>query len=282
MVVYLDQVLAVNAAVDWLLLRTAADLTGGGGRPWRLWAGAGFGALAAAAVYLPGMDWLGRLPGAGLSYMGLCWICFGRRGRAWKSWIWFFCVCCAFGGLALAMTSLLRTPAFSRNGRVYYQVTGLQLVGLAAGLWLGCHLCLDRFARHRGRELTVLSLELRGRRAVCTALRDNGNTLREPVTGEAVIVARWQVAARLLPELELRREQFADPPALMEELRRRAPELRLFLVPFQTVGNAGGLLLALRMDRVRNNGRPAAARLVAFSPTEVSDGGAWEALCQPL
>ena len=70
--IYIDEVFFVNAAVDWLLLRTARSLTGSGERPWRLWAGAGFGGAAAAAVFLPGLGWLGRLPGAGLTYLGLC------------------------------------------------------------------------------------------------------------------------------------------------------------------------------------------------------------------
>ena len=41
-----------------------------------------------------------------------------------------------------------------------------------------------------------------------------------------------------------------------------------------------GLLLALRLDRVTENGRSARTRLAAFSPTEVSDGGSYEALVQ--
>ena len=108
-VVYFDEVFLVNAAVDLLLLKTAAALTGGGERPWRLWTGAAFGGLAAAAVYLPGLGWLGRLPGSALSYAGLCLLCFGWRSRAWKRWLWFFCVCCGFAGLALALCGLLRS-----------------------------------------------------------------------------------------------------------------------------------------------------------------------------
>ncbi len=157
MVVYLDEVFFVNAAVDLLLLKTATDLTGSGTRPWRLWAGVGFGALAACGLYLPGLGWLGELPGAALTFSGLCLICFGWRGRAWKNWLWFFCVCCGFAGLALAVCSLLRIPAFHRDGRVYYRLSGRLLVLLAAAVWGLCRLLLERFARHRGRELVRLA-----------------------------------------------------------------------------------------------------------------------------
>lgn len=278
MVVYADQVFFVNAAVNWLLLGTAVSLTGAGTRPWRLALAAVFGGLYALAALLPGLGWLGRLPAGTLAYLALCLMAFGRRGRAWKSWLWFFGVCCGFAGLVMAAAALLGLPVLWGGGRVWYRVTGWLLLLLAAALRVGTRLSLDRFALHRGRELPRLELELGPRRLGCAALRDTGNTLRDPMTGEKVPVARWQLAARLLPELGLTREQFQDPAALAERLARECPGLRPRLIPFRAVGVDTGLLLALVLDRVRIDGKPASGCLVAFSPTELSDGGLYEAL----
>lgn len=280
MVVYVDEVFVVNSVVDLLLLKTAVCVTGAGTRPWRLWAGAGFGGLSAVVACLPGLAWLGRLPGGVLPFLGLSLICFGWRWRAWKSWLWFFFVCCGFAGLTLAVCGLLRVPAFQRNGTVYYRVTGGLLVLLAGAVYGAVRLCLDRFARHRGRELVQLGLTLGGRELCCVALRDTGNSLSDPATGEPVLVARWQVAARLLSELGLTRKEFEDPTGLILRLERARPELRVRLVPFRAVGTEGGLLPALTMDRITEDGIPVRTRLVAFSLTDVSDGGGYEALCQ--
>jgi hypothetical protein len=95
-----------------------------------------------------------------------------------------------------------------------------------------------------------------------------------------VLTARWQVAARLLPELGLRQQDFADPAELLRRLRLLRPELRTRLIPYRAVGTKGGLLPAIRMDRVLEDGKPSAAQLVAFCPTELSAGGSCEALCQ--
>lgn len=278
--VYLDQVFFVNGLVDWLLLKTAVAVTGCGVRPWRLRAGAALGGLAAVLACVPGLRWLGGLPGAALPYLGLCLLCFGWRGRAWKSWLWFFCVCCGFAGLVLAVCGLLAVPAFSRGGRVYYRVTGRLLILLAGAVWGLCRLGLERFARHRGRELVRLELQLGERSLSCSALRDTGNSLSDPATGEPVLVARWQLAARLLPELGLSRAQFEDPAALALRLSLERPELRVRLIPYRAVGTEGGLLLALRLDRITRDGKPSPLRLAAFSPTELSDGGGYEALVQ--
>ncbi|MBR6377107.1 MAG: sigma-E processing peptidase SpoIIGA, partial [Oscillospiraceae bacterium] len=269
MVVYADQVFFVNTAVNWLLLATAVALTGAGTRPWRLGLGAALGGLYALGALLPGLCWLGRLPGAALAFLGLCLTAFGCRGRAWKSWLWFFGVCCGFAGLVMAAASLLGLPVLWGGGQVWYRVTGRLLLLLAGALWGGTRLLLDRFALHRGRELLRLELALGPRQLGCAALRDTGNTLRDPLTGAKVPVARWQLAARLLPELGLSRQQFQDPAALAQRLARERPELQLRLIPFRAVGVESGLLLALALDRVCVEGTPAPTRLVAFSPTEL-------------
>ena len=276
MTVYADEVFVLNAAVDWLLLRTAVCLTGGGAGRGRLVLGAVFGGLyaALAAAFPP----LASVPGRFLSFIGLCLLSFGCRGPAWKSWLWFCGVCCAFAGLALLAAALLRTPLLLRGGRVYYRFSGLLLIGLAAALRLLCALGLRCYARHRGGELAALEAELGGKRLRCTALRDNGNTLRDPVSGHGVIVVRWQLAACLLPEPVPDRAAFERPADLMEELRRTAPRLKTCLIPYRAVGTESGLLLTVRADRVRVDGRPALTRLVAFSPTELSDGGVYEAV----
>ena len=280
-VIYIDEVFFVNALVDLLLLLTADSITGCGTRRWRLWAGAGFGGLAAAAVFLPGLGWLGRLPGAVLTYAGLCGIAFGLRGRGrWKQWLWFFCVCCGFAGLSLAVCGLLRLPAFGRDGRVYYRLPGRLLALLAGAVYGLCRLLLDRFARHRGGELIRLRLELDGRSVTCAALRDSGNTLCDPMTGQPVLVARWQLAHRLLPGLGLTADRFRDPAGLMTLLSAVAPGLQTRLIPYRAVGVEGGLLCAVRMDRILEDGKPSPARLVAFTAEEISDGGAYDALAQ--
>jgi hypothetical protein len=68
----------------------------------------------------------------------------------------------------------------------------------------------------------------------------------------------------------------------MQLLRLVCPDLKTTLIPYRAVGTEGGLLLAVRMDRITENGAPSAFHLVAFSATEVSDGGGYEALCHTL
>lgn len=281
MTVYADEVFVLNSVVNLLLLKTSLRLTGGCARQWRQWAAAILGGIYAVLVLLPGLAILGSLPGRIVSFVLLCVCAFGVHGSAWRSALWFFGICCGFGGLTLTVTALLGQPVLLLYGRAYYRVSLRLLVLLSGGTYLFVRVLLHGFARHRGAELVRLELALNGRRADCTALVDTGNTLTEPLTGEPVTVAQWQLAARLLPELDLTAAQFADAPELMRRLRAALPQLRLRLIPYRAVGLNSGLLLAVSCDGVNRNGKPCTHRLVAFSPTAVSDGGTYEALCQP-
>jgi len=53
---------------------------------------------------------------------------------------------------------------------------------------------------------------------------------------------------------------------------------RFRLLPYRSVGVDGGLLLAVRADAVEVDGRPLPNRLIALSPTPVSDTGTYQAL----
>jgi hypothetical protein len=78
--------------------------------------------------------------------------------------------------LVLAAAAVLRIPAAVRGGRVFYRLRPWVLLLLCGGLWGLCRLLLDRFARHRGRELTELTLVLGSRSTVCRTICAAGRT----------------------------------------------------------------------------------------------------------
>ena len=100
------------------------------------------------------------------------------------------------------------------------------------------------------------------------ALRDSGNTLRDPITGEPVLVVSSRVGQRLTG---LTQEQLASPLETMAQ--RPIPGLRL--IPYQAVGQNGGMLLGLRLDQVKIDGKNQKA-VAAFAPAGLS--GNYQAL----
>ncbi|MEI3059353.1 MAG: sigma-E processing peptidase SpoIIGA [Oscillospiraceae bacterium] len=255
MKVYLDLVVLLNFAVNYGLLRMTAQLTGARAGPWRLGAGAAVGALYAGAWVLPGLGFLaGNL--WRVVFLGLMVTAAFGRAAAAPPGLFIPGLSLALGGLALC----LRLRSF------WALVLGVGTLALL------CRLFLRGGMGHAG-QLVPVSIALGSKRVQLTALRDSGNTLSDPFSGQGVLVAQYDTAERLLP---ICRDQLRDPGKALEALHAQAPAVKCRLIPYRAVG-AGGLLLAVQCDQVTIGGKPAGP-LVAFAPDRLSAAGEYEAL----
>ncbi len=276
MTVYVDLLFGLNTVINYLLLRGSAAMGGCPARRLRLLGAAAFGGLYAAAGVLPGWESLQRVGFQGLCAGLMLLLAFGWKKSTVKQGLFFFALSFAFGGLVLLAVQLVEPDFVILGGRTYYAVTIPALLllagisyGLAAVVLAGC-------GTHTGGDVVPLQLTLNGRTEDLKALRDTGNTLRDPMTGETVLVASWPVLARLLPEAHLTADRFRDPAGLLEALSTRYPTLRFRLVPYRAVGVTAGMLLAVRCGMEQKGRRTEI--LAAFSPTEVAADGRFEAL----
>ena len=102
------------------------------------------------------------------------------------------------------------------------------------------------------------------------ALKDTGNMLHDPLSGEQVLVAGADVAEKLLG---LTVNQLLNP---IETLALKPiPGLRL--IPYHAVGQTGSMLLAVRIQNAQI-GRKKANPLVAFAPEVIARGEMYQML----
>jgi len=231
--------LLLNFLVDFLLLMGTNRLCGYATSALRCAGAAVVGAVYSGACLLPGFAFLGKglWPLVSLGTMAV--LCFGFHPGTLGRGSVFVMLSMALGGLAMSV---------GRGN--FWSLTLWALL-----LWILCSLTLVTL----GTGETRVSVQLTyGQRTVeLLALRDTGNTLRDPITGESVLVLSAEAACRLTG---LSPGQLADPVSCVQN--RLLPGLRL--IPCQTVGGSG-LLLALRPDKVII-GRKTGRQLVALSP----------------
>ena len=102
------------------------------------------------------------------------------------------------------------------------------------------------------------------------ALRDTGNTLHDPLTGEQVLVAGADVGKKLLG---LTDHQLKHPV----ETLTSGSFTGLRLIPSHAVGQPGGMLLAVRFKDAQIGGK-SAQPLVAFAPDVIARGETYQML----
>lgn len=252
MEVYLDLVVVLNFLVDFLLILGTNRLSGHPTQMRRaLLAGAVGGGYAAMCV-LPGFCFMGNIFWRLVSLALMSVVAFGWSKSALRRGILFVFLSMALGGIALGLG----------NGGFWAIVLGA--LGVAI-------LCVAGFCGRPGQQQYVQVDIVHGDRQMhLTALLDTGNTLRDPVSGQAVLVADADIGAKLLG---LSADDFAHPIETMGKGGNRG----LRLIPYHAVGQSGGLLLGMRVDHLRINGKKQ-EMIVAFAPQKIGQGKPYQAL----
>ena len=235
---YLDLVMLLNFLVDFFLLIAVNRLSGYPPGYGRTALAAILGGVYAGVCLLPGLTFLAGVLWRLVFLVLMVWIAFGWQRSAIHRGVMFVLLSMALGGIAMGL-----------------HVGGsLSLVASAGGVgilaWLSFH------SSCRGQQYLPVRLQHEGKCVRITALRDTGNGLRDPLTGQSVLVVGAQTAHALTG---LTREQLRTPTQSITAV----PGLRL--IPFRSLGKADGMLLALRIRDVQI-GRWKGSSLVAFAP----------------
>ncbi len=252
MTVYLDVVVLLNFLVDFLLLLGTNRLCGYPLKVGKVALAALLGGLYGGVCVLPNFRFMGNL----------LWrlVCLGLMGR----------IAFGFRRDAIFRTAIFTLLSMALGGLANGLGKGglLPIVFGAVGIYL---LCKIGFPQYIG-NTPYLPVELSygGKRLHLLALHDTGNTLKDPITGQGVLVIGADAAGELTG---LTKQQLAKPVEAMTQ--RILPGLRL--IPYQSIGQPQGMLLALRLQDVKI-GEWRGSRLVAFAPDGLGSGETYQAL----
>ena len=251
MVVYWDLAAAWNFALDYILLLGTLRLAGRPIRRRRVALAALLGAAySAAALAAPLAPWT-LVPAALL----LCLVAFGRT-RFVKLTLLFALLACSLGGGVLLLGRVSGGMDRLARGMVYAQLPWGVFFAAAGLSYLLLTLVFRGGAKYGGGDLVRARIEYGGHSVELTLLRDTGNTLSDPLTGEGVPVIEKSFLA----------------PLFSEENGPGAAYRTFTALRCRTVG-AAETLDAFRCDALTVDGRALGARLIAIAPEPIGNGG---------
>jgi hypothetical protein len=248
---YLETVILLNFAVDLLLLAGSSRLSGFPVGWGTAILGAALGGIYAGCCMLPGFQFLGNFLWRCVSLGLMGTIAFGMSLSGLRRSLVFSLLSMALGGIALCMGT---------GG-----VTGLVAGG---AVLLVC--CLGFRFPPGSREYVPVELPHGDKCQRLLALRDTGNMLRDPITGQAVLVVDADAGETLLG---LTPRQLCDPVAAVASAG--VPGLRL--LPYRSLGSPKGMLAAIRLENTKIGDFQGSA-LVAFAPQKLDSEGIYRGL----
>lgn len=242
----------LNFLVDFMLLMAANRLAGFPLKMYRICFGAILGGVYGSICLLPQFSFLANMLWRFVFLTLVGAFAFGCHRNSIHRWI-------LYGFLRMALDGIVQVwgnhSAFSL------------LIGAAILLVM----CIVGFGGMVGQQKFV-DVELwQGDKSIrLLALHDTGNGLRDPVTGQGVLVADAETAQVLLG---LTKAQLRSPVETVET--GSVPGLRL--IPYRSVGQAAGMLVAIRLKQVRV-GNWTGSALVAFAPDGLGENHTYRAL----
>ncbi|NHM25814.1 sigma-E processing peptidase SpoIIGA [Desulfofundulus sp. TPOSR] len=261
-VVYVDQVLAGNLLLNYILLWTAGRLSQVRTTIFRLVLSSALGSVYALFFFVPGFNQLFSLP---LKIFFSSLMVVGAFAplplkRLLACLVFFYLSSFALGGIWLGFIYFLYSNSDFATAvnqtlhiiqRYFWPGLLLALATLMGGgrvLALLMQLRLEQQAHRVG-----LVVEVEGRRVEVCGLVDTGNSLRDPLTGHPVIVVEYTALLTILPPAVrqiIEEAGDSSDPSVLAALAGTGWAARLCLIPFRSVGQEQGMLIGIRPDRV--------------------------------
>ncbi len=260
-VVYADILWLINFMMDFMLLWCTGHFGGFHTAWYRLCLAAVLGGLYGVGMVFPGLSLL-YITGVKLLFpVVLLFVAFGRLGwrRFGKAFLYFYLLSFAMSGAVMGGSAL-----FTRYGWLGRQAQPIHMMTLLFGVFAA--VLLGRFGLRyvkqnlqRETHLTEVKIKIEEKETIIRCMLDTGNALKEPISGNAVMVVEYQAIKKLLTkefcyQFEKKAGEKNGAIRILNHFMLAAtgnPTAGcLALVPFTAVGKSSGMLLGLRPGSV--------------------------------
>lgn len=232
--IYIDVLITVNLFADFLLLLGTRQLLSIRAKLWRMTAGAAVGGLCSLCALLP------RLP-FGLNLLldfivaaavVLCAFGFGGLKNFIRRVAVLFALSFCFCGLMTLLYTTFQPEGMEIfNNTVYFNISPVLLIILTLVCYYTTRLVRRLTKGVCGKSTCQTEIYLNGESAVFIAAIDTGCSVKEPFSGESVIIAE---------------------DAILQDLRLENATMRV--IPFESLGGSG-MLRGYRLERLVIDGK---------------------------
>lgn len=243
--IYIDILFCLNLIIDYIILLSVKLFLSLGAKPLRLLLGATIGGISSFVILLPpmpsGVSWL-------ISFLSACIIVAATfypvsRIKFLKTAAAFFLISFCYCGAMIAIWIIFSPQNIViRNSSVYIGISPIVLIITT----LLCYIILRVILRITGRG-TAKNLKCKVKIEYNEIIKefdgtiDTGNTLKEPFSGECVIVARAEIFKDIFD---------ADEYMKMTADNKSTLKCNVRLIPFNSVGGVG-LIPAIKPNFIK-------------------------------
>ncbi len=281
--IYGDILFLVNFLMNSLVLWATSRLAGCGATWVRIAVASVLGSGYSLAAAWLGLPILESVPAKALVAVVMACVTFRPKGTGQVLRLTAYLLSMSF--MAAGATMAVWAASWGTRGWAYplrWWALALAIPIAAAGAKTAASLIKRRYSP--GNACMNVEVGLDGAVTGFTAFVDTGNRLEDPMTGEPVLVAEYDAVRGIIPQ-EVREAVATGNLVAVAQVPGSSFASRIRVLPFSTLGEAGGLMIGFRPDsvvleyegrRYERNGT-----VVAVCRGPLSPEGSYQALLNP-
>ncbi|MGN0107647.1 MAG: sigma-E processing peptidase SpoIIGA [Hominilimicola sp.] len=243
MVIYADVIFIINFISAYIMLYILGKVINKLRiKKKRLFLASVLGAVSATAVFCietpAALSWIIRT----LSIFLMIFISFfEHRQKLVNQFLWFVLMSGIMIFSMILITAVIKNTVsvVIKSGIVYFDIPPKVFLFTFALSYFLMIFFIKVFKNRKNKKYYIMNVTHNDKTVTVTALFDSGNLLKEPITGKYVSILEWDFVRKLFAA----EYDFSD-------ISDHAEEMKLWVIPFNSLGNSSGLLFAFLADNI--------------------------------
>ncbi|MCI8640362.1 MAG: sigma-E processing peptidase SpoIIGA [Clostridia bacterium] len=258
MTIYVDIIIIENLIMNFIILYATGLILKIKNSFFRLLIASLVGAIYSALQYITNMKILSNIVIKTILSIIIINIAFHPQNikKMCKQLLLFYLTTFTFGGVATYLIYILKPQNIIIKNGMFVGTYVLKVIFIGAILGTGILLISFRISKNKISKKDMvckIKIKLNGKETILNTMVDTGNMLREPITGNPVIVVEKNSLYNLLPKEILNNTESilgGDFGKIPEDMKQEyIPKLKF--IPFSSLGKQNGMLIGIKPEKIK-------------------------------
>ena len=257
MTIYIDIVIIENLIMNYIILLATGVVTKSSIKSIRLIFASLLGAVYSVLAYSGILKVYSNIVMKILLSVIIIYVAFNpqNKKKMWKTLVIFYLISFAFGGAAYALIYIVKPQDIIMKNGLFLGTYPLKSTLLGGIIVFTFIIITFKFIKRKfnTKDITYkIEIRINEKEIKTNALIDTGNMLKDPITGNPVIVVESTLLEDILPREILQNLENiigGEFENVTEEIRNKYIS-RLKLIPYSSLGRQNGMLLGVKADEV--------------------------------
>lgn len=258
MTIYIDIIIVENLIMNYIILYATGLISKNKIHYLRILLASFIGAIYVAIQYISKLDIYSNTFIKIILSIIIVFIAFNPQSikKMWKQLVLFYLTTFTFGGVATYLIYVLKPQDIIIKNGMYVGTYVLKTIFIGALLGAIILIVAFKFSKNKITKKDMIckvKIKLNGKEIILNTMIDTGNMLKEPITGNPVIVVERTVLYDLIPKEILNNTESilgGDFEKIPEEIKMEYIK-RLKIIPFSSLGKQNGMLVGIKPQELK-------------------------------